>query len=81
MATGLAVGIGLFVAIVFFQMFFRNLEDFMESLVNFFIGAWLWSDPLSRTRSDDLFTGVKVLVYLLIAVGSGCLVYYVLEKM
>lgn len=80
MATGVAVGVGLFIATLFFPMFFRNLEDFGERLVHFFIGAWLWSDPLSRTRGDDLFIGAKVLVYLLIAVGSGCLVYYFLEK-
>jgi hypothetical protein len=78
MTLSLAIGTGVFVAVVFFRMFFRNLEDFGENLVHFLIGAWLWSDPLSTTRQDNLFSGLKTLVYLLIAVGSGCFVYYFL---
>jgi hypothetical protein len=78
MAMGLAIGTGLVVALFFFRMFFRSLEDFGENLVHFLIGAWLWSDPLSTTREDPLFRGLKMLVYLLVVVGSGCLVYYFL---
>jgi hypothetical protein len=79
MATGLSIGVGVFVAILFFRMFFRSLEDFGENFVHFLIGAWLWSDPLSTTRQDPLFSGLKMLVYLLMVVGSGCLVYYFLK--
>lgn len=81
METEIAIGVGLFVAVLFFRMFFQNLGDFLENVVHFFMGAWLWSDPLSRTAQDELFTGAKFLVYLLIVVGSGCLVYFVFGKM
>jgi hypothetical protein len=78
METGLTIGVSLVVAIFFFRIFFRSLEDFLENLVHFFIGAWLWSDPFSITWQDELFRGLKTLLYLLIMVGSGCLVYYFL---
>jgi hypothetical protein len=78
METGLAVGTSLVVALFFFRSFFQSLEDFGENLVHFLIGAWLWSDPFSITWQDELFRGLKTLLYLLVAVGSGCLVYYFL---
>ncbi|MGL4609827.1 MAG: hypothetical protein ACRCYY_09105 [Trueperaceae bacterium] len=79
MAIGLAVSVGFVVAVLFFRTFFYNLEDFAESIVHFFIGAWLWSDPMGINRADNIFIGVKVFVYLLMAVGSGGFAYYFLD--
>ncbi|HEY1788731.1 MAG TPA: hypothetical protein VGJ73_11270 [Verrucomicrobiae bacterium] len=75
--TYAAIGIGLVVAILYFGIFFRNSSGFGNDVSNALNNPVIDKDYdyVNRQWSKD-----KILLWLIISIGSGILAYYQLPE-
>lgn len=66
--TFAAIGLGLVVAIIYFRIFFKNLDDFQDAWSDF------WRGLFSRQLAG------RISFWIIISVGSGMLAYYQLPE-
>ena len=71
--TVVSVGIGILVAFLYFQAFFRDASGFGLDVEEAAKPAW-WLFGCNRVDSE--WSHLKITVWLLLSVGTGVIAYY-----
>jgi hypothetical protein len=69
-----AIGVGVFIAVLFFKLIFGDFGGFIEC-----VRYWFQSDFISAVRgewTEDKWGSLKLFIWITLSIGCGVLSYY-----